>query len=163
MEHLKYWAEALAQATILALVLFWVAWPATIDGKSMENTLQTNDHVIMSRYLTHSDNFGVGDILVIEIDGIDGYIVKRLIGVPGDRIVIRDGAVMRNGERINEPYTKLLTGTPGSLDITLGADDFFVLGDNRDVSADSRAFGAIHSANIVGKVIFKYFPEIGLI
>jgi signal peptidase I len=87
-------------------------------------------------------------------------LIKRLIGLPGDTLTIRDGGVYLNGAPLMEPYlsgeTTSCTTYCGPL--TLGPDEYFFLGDNRPVSRDSRAFGPIAAEQIVGQVILRYWP-----
>jgi signal peptidase I len=87
-------------------------------------------------------------------------LIKRVIGLPGDTIELRDGAVMINGTLLNEPY---VTGAQTSCGnycrpFTLGPDEYFLMGDNRVNSLDSRSFGPIPAGQIVGRVVLRYWP-----
>lgn len=87
-------------------------------------------------------------------------LIKRVIGLPGETVEVRDGAVWVNGRRLDEPYLNgMVTTCYGHCaPLTLGPDEYFVLGDNRPNSRDSRAFGAIHLDQIVGRVVLRYWP-----
>lgn len=88
-----------------------------------------------------------------------GSLVKRVIGVEGDLIDIRDGYVYRNGEKLDEPYVKGTTKPKGmKLPLIVGKGELFVLGDNRVVSIDSRELGLISIKQVEGKVVFRVFP-----
>ncbi len=90
-----------------------------------------------------------GDLIVFKIDETRQYL-KRLIGLPGETVEIRDGKVSINGKVLDEPYIK--GPTEGDSLLTLRADRYFVLGDNRSNSADSRQFGSIQGESILGRV-----------
>jgi signal peptidase I len=87
-------------------------------------------------------------------------LIKRVIGLPGDTIEMRDGAVVVNGTAIDEPYVHgLQTGCGNSCGpITLGPDQYFLMGDNRSNSLDSRMFGPIPASQVVGRVVLRYWP-----
>ena len=90
----------------------------------------------------------------------DETLIKRTIGIPGDKIELRDGMVFVNGERINEPYVHGQTTACHSYcrPITLGPGQYFMMGDNRGVSMDSRSFGPVPADNIIGSVVLRYWP-----
>jgi len=87
-------------------------------------------------------------------------LIKRVIGLPGDIVDLRDGAVVLNGARLDEPYIHELSTSCGSYcqPFTLGPDQYFLLGDNRLNSLDSRSFGPIPASQIVGRVVLRYWP-----
>ena len=127
----------------------------TVIGSSMEPTLIHKD-----KMLTMSKAFGINryDIVVIRVDGF-GYkngLVKRVIGIPGDTLEFKNEKVYCNGKELE---TKFMDESKSSTDsslstVTLGADEYFVLGDHRTVSEDSRFFGPIKEENIEGVVIW---------
>ena len=91
------------------------------------------------------------------------YFIKRVIGVPGDHLIIREGKIFitRDGEGekfLEESYLPSGTKTQGNTDVRLGPDEYYVLGDNRDASFDSRRWGIVPKANIVGRVIVRIWP-----
>ncbi len=99
-------------------------------------------------------------IIFYEPDQTGTPLIKRVIGVPGDTIQIVDGAVYVNGQRLDEPYVggKLTTCSVYCGPITLGPDMYFVMGDNRPDSLDSRSFGPVSGNLILGRVVLRYWP-----
>ncbi|MEI6778066.1 MAG: signal peptidase I [Chloroflexales bacterium] len=91
-------------------------------------------------------------------DQSEAPLIKRLIGVPGDRIAIHDGAVFVNRQRLSEPYINVFTDCSNYCALTLGADEYFFLGDNRPVSHDSRQFGPVPGNHVIGRVVARFWP-----
>lgn len=161
----------LLEIAILALGLYLVASLAVmavhVVGSSMNPSLQNNDLVLASRldYRFHAPQRG--DIVIISdpYDPSQSFI-KRVIGVPGDHVLIRAGHVYVNGSRLAEPYIaadwRTTTNWPALPDQPEGelvpAGSYFVLGDNRDHSSDSRLFGYIAQGQIEGKAIARVWP-----
>lgn len=156
---LKEWISPLFQAFLFAAILFLLCWPVLIDGNSMENTFHTGDRVFMSRILAYTNKLERGDIILckLEHNNQDNTIIKRLIGLPGDHIIIKSGKLEINGNYISEDYIKD-NFTYGNIDIILGKNEYFVLGDNRELSYDSRKAGPIKKGDIIGKVVLKWYP-----
>ncbi len=99
-----------------------------------------------------------GDVVILRFPGdpIHSWYVKRIIGVPGDRVVIREGAVIRNGKKLAENYLNLSSvSTPGVINLPelVPAGQYLVLGDNRQISNDSRFFGFVPESDLYGKVM----------
>lgn len=137
----------------LIVVALWIAFVKNIyimSGSSMSPTLKDQEVVFMQRWLF---TLRRGDMAVFRYkDGkSEGVFLKRVIGLPGDKIEIQDGRVLVNGAALDEPYAKQPTNPTTS--VTLGGDQYFVLGDNRTQSYDSRAFGPILRGDIVGKAV----------
>ena len=152
------WVEPLIIAGVVAAIMFFVCWPLRVVGPSMESTFKDRDRAFMSRVMIYMDKIDRGDIVVCNIDEEEGpNIVKRIIGLPNERVSIQDGIVYIDMKKWIEPY--LDDGyTSGDLDIVLGENEYFVLGDNRPVSKDSRQLGPISKEAIIGKVFFKFYP-----
>jgi signal peptidase I len=170
-------ARELIETLIIAALLFFgmrLMMPAVVvDGVSMVPSLQNAQHLLENRlayrnieiggkkyYLFHAPKRG--DIVVINPPvAHDKPFIKRIIGLPGDTILIRDNNVMVNGVALHETnisdaphYTYPSDGRP----YTLGPDEYFVLGDNRNASEDSHFFGPIHSSAIMGKTWISFWP-----
>ncbi len=153
------WLESLIYAGIIVFVLYFLFWPFKVEGNSMENNFYSGDRIIVSRITTLFYNFSYGDIVVcnVDINGKDEFIVKRIIGKPGDHVQIVDEKVFLNDSVLIEPYLDNNI-TTGDIDIILESDEYFVLGDNRELSLDSRQLGTIKHNFLVGKVILKWYP-----
>lgn len=129
-----------------------------VYGTSMENTIHSDDILLVS--LTSYDNTipSYNDIVNIKYkdETQEKFIVKRIIGVPGDTIEIINNKVFLNGILLDESYSKNLSDSYFNIKITIPKDKYFVLGDNRDVSYDSRYFGLVDKSSIQGKVLLKF-------
>lgn len=154
------WVAVIVCAVVISfLINTFVIVNATVPTSSMESTIMAGDRVIGSRlyYLRHEPERG--DIIVFDYpDDPNILYIKRVIGVPGDHIEINGGKVYINGEVLEEPYLNVTTeGEWGPYDVP--ADSYFMLGDNRNDSADSRYWHNtfLTKEGIVGKAIFKYW------
>jgi signal peptidase I len=171
----------LAMAFLVAVGLIsFVFQSYQVDGPSMESTLQNQDRLIVWKAqrtwarITHSDYVpNRGDIIVFVESGLSQYgqdnskqLIKRVIGLPGDHVVIKNGKITisndKNPDGFNPdktlPYGSNIPYTSGNVDITLGDKEIFVCGDNRPDSLDSRVFGPITPDQIVGKLLIRIFP-----
>ena len=176
------YAEALIWAVALALVLTtFVVQAFKIPSGSMLETLQIGDHLLVNKFLyglrnPFNDDYlirgvepKVGDIIVFRYpkDRSLDYI-KRIVGVPGDTLEMRNKVLYRNGVEVQEPYTQhsqpliMIPGRDNWGPITVPADKFFALGDNRDDSADSRFCGFLGRNDIRGKAWRIYWSADGL-
>lgn len=149
-------------ACITFLIIHFVGQRTVVNGVSMQPTLSDGDNLIVDKlsYRFHDpDRF---DIIVFPQE--DGrYFIKRIIGLPGENVRIdEDGFIYINGEKLQESYGKEVMLDPGLAKdgIQLGADEYFVLGDNRNNSEDSRYadMGNVKKRNIIGKVWFIASP-----
>ena len=169
---------ALAFAFVIRTFLFE---PVRVDGGSMLETLQIGDHLLVNKFLyglrnPFNDDYlirgvepKVGDIIVFRYpkDRSLDYI-KRIVGVPGDTLEMRNKVLFRNGVEVKEPYTQhsqplvMIPGRDNWGPITVPEDKFFALGDNRDDSADSRFWGFLDRKDIRGKAWRIYWSAEGL-
>lgn len=154
--NVNEWLEAFAHAVVIVIILYFLAWPFTIKGSSMEDNFFTGDRIIICRVMVYAGAIDRGDVVVCEGSGTKD-IIKRVVGLPGDQIEISDGHVYINGEVLVEPYVKE-DYTNGSLSLTLGVDEYYLLGDNRSISQDSRNTGPFTRKQILGKTIAKWYP-----
>lgn len=158
---------------VAVTVLFDLAIPRSlVDGHSMEPTFYGNDRLVVSRahYLLGAPERGdivVFNSLVPQEAARGVMLIKRLVGLPGETVELRDQQVYINGELLDEPYIKeaCRISRCGDDRWTLEEQEYFVMGDNRNNSRDSRRFDAVPLQKIVGQVIFRYFPlgSIGII
>ncbi|MGH3012608.1 MAG: signal peptidase I [Gaiellaceae bacterium] len=166
---------AIAVAAVLAIKT-WVVNPYRIPSSSMEPTLHcaapepgckagSSDRVLANRFIYRFRDPERGDIAVFETPeraarrcGAGGTFVKRLIGLPGERISVSDGVVLIDGEPLEEPY---VNGGRSGRDFaarTLGDDEYFMMGDNRGQSCDSREWGPVERDDLIGPVFAVYWP-----
>lgn len=170
-EEIISWVQILVIASLIAFVLnrFIIA-NSRVPSASMENTIMTHDRVIGSRLSYYFTDPKRGDIIIFYFpDDITEktYYVKRIIGMPGETVDIRDGHVYINGSDtpLDEPYIREEMETPVELHYEVPEGCYFMLGDNRNYSADSRFWHNtyVKREKIVAKVLFRYFPKIGKI
>ena len=150
---------------ITFLIVKYVAVRTEVIGPSMEPTLQSEDNLIVEKvsYRFHEpERF---DVIVFPFRYAERtYYIKRIIGLPGETIQIdEDGNIYINGEILKENYGKEVIKSPGlaSEPILLGQNEYFVLGDNRNDSADSRdpSVGNVYRKDIIGKAWIRFWPE----
>lgn len=153
---LKEWLEAFLYAVAIVIVLYFVAWPFKIEGASMENSFFTGDRIVVSRVMAWGNFLKQGDLVICRLSDSQD-IIKRVIGQPGDRVDIRAGKVYINGEKLDEPYLKE-DFTMGEMSVLLSEREYFVMGDNRAASTDSRELGPLSRSRFVGKTILRWFP-----
>lgn len=157
---------------IFALIYLFVAQPHKVSGSSMVPTFRSGDYILTDKLSYRFGNPKRGDVIVLRNprDETQDFI-KRIIAVPGETIRIEDNSVYLNGKLLNEPYLPPGTSTsrgaflPDKVDVKAGPNQYFVMGDNRSHSSDSRAWGGVTKEEIVGRVFFRYFPpqSLGLI
>ncbi len=170
-EEIINWIQILVTAALIAFVLnrFIIA-NSRVPSASMENTIMTHDRVIGSRLHYYFEDPERGDVVIFYFpDDVTEktYYVKRIIGMPGDVVDIRDGHVYLNGSDtpLDEPYIREPMETPVELHYEVPEGCYFMMGDNRNYSADSRFWHNtyVRKEKIVAKVLFRYFPSIGAI
>lgn len=160
-DSLRKWLKTLVLvlgfALLCLLMHLFVFHTVRIEGTSMVDTLRSGDIALVTRFDYHIGQPVRGHIVECSFPGRSGHYIKRLIGLPGDRIQIIDSRVYVNGEAISEPYA---TGPSEDFDMQLGEDEYLVLGDNRSQSYDSRAedMGCIHRDNLLGRVRTVIWP-----
>jgi signal peptidase I len=152
---------AIIAAVAIAFCLRAYVFEMTIvNGSSMVPTLQNGDRLFTSKISYIISEPQRGDIVVIDApDREDEYYIKRIVGLPNDQITVKDGLVYINNELYTEPYlTNIYTN--GAVDMIIDSDSYFVMGDNRNESHDSRdtSVGTIGSEHVVGKAVFRVYP-----
>jgi signal peptidase I len=152
----KEWIKSIGIAVIITGVLYFIVWPMKIEGSSMNDTLQDGDYVLVTRAFKLVYHLNRGDIITLEINdnGNKELIVKRIIALEGDHIEIEEGKVYINSKQVVENYVK--GETLGDIDMYIPRNGYFVLGDNRMSSKDSRFFGCIYKKDIDSKVVYRF-------
>ena len=164
------------ETLVLTLVIFFViqnfiAQPYQVQQQSMETTLEPGQYVLVDKLTPRWDSYKRGDIVVFSPPKAwtsdPTPFIKRVIGEPGDTVEVKDdGYVYVNGVRLDEPYTYkneqgINEPTEASSDQTtwvVPQDELFLLGDHRHMSADSRVFGTVPIANVIGRAFLRYWP-----
>jgi signal peptidase I len=150
---------------IFLVIQTLIAQPYKVEQHSMETTLLPDQYVLVDKLTPRFNDYGRGDVVVFEppsgFRGDGTPFIKRVIGLPGDRIDIRDGSVYVNDVRLDERYVMdgavtEANGATSTWEIAPG--DLFVLGDNRENSSDSRVFGPIRRDSVVGRAWLRYWP-----
>jgi signal peptidase I len=159
MGELKSWILIIIIALLLSLLVrAYVVQPYRVEMTSMYNTLTPNDLVLVDKvsYKLHPPRRGDVVVFVPPNDPGDKYI-KRVIGLPGETIRVMDNKVYIDGKALNEPYlhSPMLSNLP---DTKILEGYYFVMGDNRSVSLDSRSFGSVKLSTLVGRAVFVYWP-----
>lgn len=153
---MKYFTKEILPYIIIVLVVVlirtFIITPVTVNGPSMQETLYTNDVMLLLKYKKNTvERY---DIVVVKKDG--DRLVKRLIGLPNEEIECKNGKIYINGEEKSNEYGY---GTNKDFaKVKLGSDEYFVIGDNRNDSLDSRYFGPVKKNQILGKTNFIIFP-----
>ena len=136
--------------------------PAVVDGLSMYDTLNDHDIVLINKIVMKTNNINRFDIVVLKNNEDGDKIIKRIIGLPGEKIEYKDNKLYINGEEIEDNFK-----TNETTDFTAETkeNEYFVLGDNRELSKDSRYLGNFKKENIIGKVDFRFYPfdKLGLV
>lgn len=149
--------EVLSYVAIIAVVILFktfVASPIRVNGSSMYKTLHDKDIMILNEMVYYFDDIKRGDIVVVKEKG--ELLIKRVVALPGETIECRDGVIFINDKKLIESYTS--SETKDFEKVLVGDNDYFVLGDNREVSLDSRVYGAYNKKDIKGKANFTIYP-----
>ncbi|MEZ5400460.1 MAG: signal peptidase I [Bryobacteraceae bacterium] len=164
-----WFRDLMLSVVIAVLVILFVYQPVKVEGTSMMPSLEDQERIFINKFIYR---FGMGEISRGDMivfwypgDPSKSYI-KRVIGLPGDRIEIDEGAVSVNGGRLDESYVPPQYRDHQSVPQTVVPPDYYyVLGDHRSSSNDSRSWGPVHRRHIYGKAVFIYWPldKMGLI
>ncbi|HET7181811.1 MAG TPA: signal peptidase I [Candidatus Limnocylindrales bacterium] len=165
------------ETLVLTVVIFlgiqtFVAQPYKVQQGSMETTLMPDQYVLVDKLTPHWAPYKRGDIIVFDppetwtTGGTSVPFIKRVIGLPGDTVQLRDGLVYVNGVQLDEPYIFEENGVPQTTDPQAGGasewvvplDQLLVMGDHRENSADSRTFGPIEIKHVIGRAWLRYWP-----
>ena len=166
-EFVEEWLPYIIIIVVVILVRTYIVTPVIVRGDSMDSTLKDGEVLFLSKIHYQVSDIQRFDIVVVE-DLDDDLIIKRVIGLPGDSVEYRDGILYINGEVVEEEYTdyesenfdvdSICEINDIECDGIIPDDMYLVLGDNREVSADSRVKGLIKKEKILGKTIFRIWP-----
>lgn len=156
---------ALIALVIILPVRYFLIKPFYVNGASMEPNYFDHEYLIIDEISYRLNPPVRGEVVVFHYPpDPKEYFIKRVIGLPGERVAVKDGGIIiynqdnSEGIALAEPYLEPEVQTAGAVDITLGPDEFFVLGDNRNASLDSRRFGPIKRSDIVGRTWLRGWP-----
>lgn len=151
--------------SLFIVVYLFILTPNQVKGASMEPTFHTGEYILTSRVTYKMRNLERGDVVVFKSPkNPDIEYIKRIIGLPGDRVMIKNSDLYVNDNLIVETYISSRTNLweqgymKDGVEITVPEDEIFVMGDNRPRSSDSREFGPITIDSLIGQVFYRYFP-----
>jgi signal peptidase I len=155
------WIQDLAVAVGLALIIIlFVYQPVKVEGTSMAPLLRDQERIFINKFVYHFEPVERGEVVVFwyPLDRTKSFI-KRIVGLPGETLEIRRGLLFVNGRLLNEPYVPASYFDGSSYGpVQIPATEYFVMGDHRDSSNDSRMFGPVPRECIYGKAVFAYWP-----
>lgn len=151
---------------IVLPIRYFLIQPFYVKGASMEPSFHDYEYLIIDEITFRFRHPRRGEIIVFHPPNrTTDYYIKRVIGLSGEKILIKNGEIFIYNERFSQGiildesnYLESGTRTPGQIDLTLGPDEYFVLGDNRNASLDSRSFGPVLRKNIIGRTWLRGWP-----
>ena len=168
--HKRGMMYEIAKYTIISLLLvapfrIFIAQPFIVSGESMSTTFEPQEYLVVDQLTYRHDEPKRGDVLIFKYPlDTNVYFVKRVIGLPGETIRIDHNVVtVQNGTtsepiRLDEPYISSISPDTRTTEITLERDEYFVLGDNRKESSDSRVWGPLKRSYVIGRAFARIFP-----
>jgi signal peptidase I len=156
----KWLREVGLSLGISIFIIVFLYQPVKVEGTSMMPGLADQERIFINKYAYRLGSIERGDVVVFRYPGDPSKnYIKRVVGIPGDRIEIFRGEVLVNGKRLEEPYVpKQYRDERSMSELTVPEDGYFVLGDHRNLSSDSRDFGVVEREAIFGKAVFAYWP-----
>lgn len=153
--------------SIFVVIYLFLVQPHQVKGASMDPTFHDGEYILTDKISYRVNQPQRGDVIVFKAPrNPDFDYIKRIIAIPGDTVSISDGGVFVNGSKLDENYIKSETIIlPGQYmkdnqQIKLNTDEYFVLGDNRSHSSDSRQWGTVPKKDITGRAFFRYWPPV---
>ena len=150
---IKEWLPYVVVLVLVLVIKYNVVAPIRVNGRSMYSTLKDGDIMILN--IIGYKTSGVKRFDIAVVDNGKDYLIKRVIGLPGEEVEYKDNILYINGKEIKDKYGQ---GTTNNFKIIVGKNSYFVLGDNREDSLDSRYYGSFNKKKILGKTSFTLFP-----
>lgn len=169
IENAEHPLTEIIRFSIIALLIvipirMFIAQPFIVSGASMETTFHSGEYLIVDQVSYHLNDPTRGDVIVFRYPRDPSkFFIKRIIGTPGDTVTIEDGLVIISNEAnpkgylLEEPYAETMPEASKMVE-TLGEREYFVMGDNRDESSDSRTWGVLQEERIIGRAWMRLFP-----
>lgn len=139
---------------IIIIIRTFIATPIRVNGDSMDSTLRDGETMILNKLGMRTSGIKRWDIVVIKTD--DSYLIKRVVGLPGETVKYENGKLYIANKEVKDKYS--ITKTEDFDETTIDEDEYFVMGDNRFISKDSRIIGNINKSEILGKTNIIVFP-----
>jgi len=152
--------DLVVSAAISVFIIMFLYQPVRVEGTSMLPRLEDHDRLFINKFVYHIESIHRGDVVVFHYprDPEKSYI-KRVIALPGDRLWIDHGQVWLNGKPLHENYVpEKYRDSRSMAEIVVPTDSYFMMGDHRSISSDSREFGPVDRDLIYGKAVFIYWP-----
>ncbi len=152
--------DVLISVAVSILIIMFLYQPVRVEGTSMLPRLEDSDRLFINKFVYHFEDIHRDDVVVFHYprDPEKSYI-KRVIAIPGDRLRIDHGRVYLNGKLLHEPYVpEKYRDTRSMPEMVIPEDEYFMMGDHRSISSDSREFGPVDRDLIYGKAVFVYWP-----
>ena len=159
-QRFSWLLDVLIAVVISPLVVIFLYQPVRVEGTSMVPELRDQDRLVINKVAYRLGEIHRGDVIVFHYprDPQKSYI-KRVVGLPGERLRIDAGQVLLNGQHLQEPYVPARYADERSApEMTVPANEYYVMGDHRSISSDSREFGPVDRKLIYGKASFVYWP-----
>lgn len=156
LELIKKEKKFITIVIIIIILKIFVFNFILVKGDSMNPKYKNNDFMFLNKIIYRFSNIKRQEVVVIKYK--DNDLIKRIIGLPNDKIKVENGKLYINNKEVKENYINSYTASYDFDEITLKDNEYFVMGDNRYNSYDSRNFGTITKNNIIGRVEFKIFP-----
>jgi signal peptidase I len=152
--------DLLISLAIAAFIIIFLYQPVKVEGTSMMPSLEDQERIFVNKFVYRLEPIERGDIIVFRYPGDPSKsFIKRVVGIAGDRIRIDGGQVYVNDEALDEDYVPpAYTDARSYKEIVVPPESYFVLGDHRSMSNDSREFGPVNQSFIYGKAVFGYWP-----
>lgn len=151
--------EILLVAAIAVFVVAFIAQPFRVQGASMTPNFFSGDYVLVDKVSYHFRPLNRGEVIVFKNpENESEYFIKRVVGLPGEEVIIAGGEVYISGKLLKEGYLPEGQTSSGESDFILGPGEYFVMGDNRLQSRDSRSWGALERGEVVGLVRARFWP-----